>query len=160
MSAELILAYDRKDEIRRLFSEYTDMLVRTDPIFAHYLDLQGYDDEIRDLDKKYGPPDGRLYLALCGEKPAGCIALRRLNETDCEMKRLYVRPEFRGTGAGRALACRIIEDARKIGYKRMLLDTLPVLAEAVSLYRSLGFCETECYNNSPVESTLFMRLDL
>lgn len=160
MKPELIPAYDREDEIIKLFTEYTDMLVKTDPVFAKYLDLQGYGDEVRDLDKKYGLPDGRLYLALLNGKPAGCVALRRLNDTDCEMKRLYVRPGCRGAGTGRALALRVIEDARDIGYEHMLLDTLPVLAEAVSLYRSLGFYETECYNDSPVETTLFMKLDL
>ncbi len=160
MKPELIPAYDREDEIIKLFTEYTDMLVKTDSVFAQYLDLQGYGDEVRDLDKKYGLPDGRLYLAFLNGKPAGCVALRRLNDTDCEMKRLYVRPGCRGEGTGRALALRVIEDARDIGYEHMLLDTLPVLAEAVSLYRSLGFYETECYNDSPVETTLFMKLDL
>ena len=160
MKPELIPAYDREDEIIKLFTEYTDMLVKTDPVFAQYLDLQGYGDEVRDLDKKNGLPDGRLYLALLNGKSAGCVALRRLNDTDCEMKRLYVRPGYRGAGTGRALALRVIEDARDIGYEHMLLDTLPVLAEAVSLYRSLGFYETECYNDSPVETTLFMKLDL
>lgn len=160
MKPELIPAYDREDEIIKLFTEYTDMLVKTDPVFVKYLDLQGYGDEVRDLDKKYGLPDGRLYLAFLNGKPAGCVALRRLNDTDCEMKRLYVRPGCRGEGTGRALALRVIEAARDIGYEHMLLDTLPVLAEAVSLYRSLGFYETECYNDSPVETTLFMKLDL
>lgn len=90
----------------------------------------------------------------------GCIALRRLDGERCEMKRLYVQPQYRGRGLARQLIRRIIEDARQIGYRCMLLDTLPVLEDAVRLYRQLGFYEIPCYNDSPVESTLFFQLDL
>ena len=122
--------------------------------------IQGYDDELKDLEKKYGMPDGRLYLAIWEGKPAGCIALRRLTGENCEMKRLYVRPAFQGHGIGRALAEKIIEEAKNAGYSHMFLDTVPVLADAVRLYRKMGFYETECYNDSPVETTLFMEYDL
>ena len=160
MTLEIVPAYDRKEEIKELFAEYTDMLVKTDPVFAKYLAIQGYDDELKDLEKKYGMPDGRLYLAIWEGKPAGCIALRRLTGENCEMKRLYVRPAFQGHGIGRALAEKIIEEAKNAGYSHMFLDTVPVLADAVRRYRKMGFYETECYNDSPVETTLFMEYDL
>ena len=85
---------------------------------------------------------------------------RRLDGERCEMKRLYVQPQYRGRGLARQLIRRITEDARQIGYRCMLLDTLPVLEDAVRLYRQLGFYEIPCYNDSPVESTLFFQLDL
>ncbi len=160
MALEIVPAYDREDHIKNLFAEYTDMLVKTDPLFARYLAIQGYDDEIRELDKKYGLPCGRLYLALWDGKPAGCIALRRLSDENCEMKRLYVRPQFQGRGIGLALTEKLIEEARKIGYSHMFLDTVPVLADAVRLYKKIGFYETGCYNDSPVETTIFMEYDL
>ena len=96
-AVELTPGYDFPDEIRGLLSEYTGMLVRLDPDFQLYLNIQHYEDEVRDLTVKYGLPDGRLYLARVGGKAAGCIALRKLDEERCEMKRLYVRPAFRGT---------------------------------------------------------------
>ena len=97
MRLELIPGYDRPAELLSLFTEYTRMLVSHDPSFQIYLDIQHYEDEIRDLEAKYGQPEGRLYLALWEGEAAGCIALRKLDEQRCEMKRLYVRPAFRGT---------------------------------------------------------------
>lgn len=97
MRLELIPGYDRPAELLSLFTEYTRMLVSHDPSFQVYLDIQHYADEIRDLEAKYGRPEGRLYLALWEGEAAGCIALRKLDEQRCEMKRLYVRPAFRGT---------------------------------------------------------------
>ena len=159
-SLELIPAYDRPEEILSLFSEYTHMLVSHDPSFQIYLDIQHYADEIRDLKAKYGRPDGRLYLALWEGEAAGCIALRKLDEQRCEMKRLYVRPAFRGHKIGDALVDRVIQDAKAIGYRHMLLDTLPFLESAIHMYRKRGFYEIPCYNDSPVETTIFMQYDL
>ena len=136
------------------------MLVSLDPSFRLYLDIQHYEDEVRDLEAKYAPPYGRLYLLLVDGKAAGCIALRRLDDRRCELKRLYVRPQYRGCGYSRLLLDRIVSDARAIGYTLMLLDSLPELESALSLYRSYGFVETACYNDSPVESTVFMELAL
>ena len=154
-------AYGALDEIRRLFAAYTAMLVDCDPAFQRYLDIQHYDDEVRDPTAKYGPPDGRLYLARVADgTAAGCVALRRLDGARCEMKRLYVRPEHRGRGIARRLIRQITDDARQLGYRHLLLDTLPALEEAVRLYRRLDFSEIPCYNDSPVESTLFFQLDL
>lgn len=160
MSLELIPAYNRAEEILSLFTEYTRMLVSHDPSFQIYLDIQHYADEIRDLQAKYGQPDGRLYLALWEGEVAGCIALRKLDEQRCEMKRLYVRPAFRGHRIGDALIDRIIRDAKAIGYRYMLLDTLPFLESAIHMYRKRGFYEIPCYNDSPVETTIFMQYDL
>ena len=160
MSLELIPAYDRPAEVLSLFTEYTHMLVSHDPSFQIYLDIQHYEDEIRDLEAKYGRPEGHLYLALWDGEAAGCIALRKLDNRRCEMKRLYVRPAFRGHKIGDALVDRVIQDAKAIGYRYMLLDTLPFLEAAIHMYQKRGFYEIPCYNDSPVETTIFMRYDL
>ena len=160
MDMRIVPAYTYHEEVSELFSEYTDMLIANEESFKDYLILQNYEEEVSHLEDKYGMPDGRLYLAIWEGKPAGCIALRRLTGENCEMKRLYVRPAFQGHGIGRALAEKIIEEAKNAGYSHMFLDTVPVLADAVRLYRKMGFYETECYNDSPVETTLFMKYDL
>lgn len=161
MRFQIVPGYERREEILALFSEYTRMLVETDESFAHYLDIQHYEEELRDLRVKYGEPEGRLYLALAEDgSAAGCIALHKLDEERCELKRLYVRPAYRGQGLASALVARILDDARQIGYRAMLLDTLPALESAVRMYRGLGFYEIPCYNDSPVEKTYFFRLDL
>lgn len=160
MNLELKLAYDEKDEIKKLFTEYTNMLIETNPQMAIYLEIQNYDDELLHLEKKYGIPDGRLYIAYIDEKPAGCVALRKLDDTKCELKRLFVIPEFRGQNLGHILIKQIIDDAKSIGYESLFLDTLPFLKSAIHLYKSFGFKETEPYNNSPVDTTIFMKLKL
>ena len=160
MSLDLIPGYDRPEEILSLFTEYTHMLVSHDPSFQIYLDIQHYEDEIRDLEAKYGRPEGHLYLALWEGEAAGCIALRKLDEQRCEMKRLYVRPAFRGHRIGETLMNRVIADAKAIGYRHMLLDTLPFLESAIHMYRKRGFYEIPCYNDSPEETTIFMQYDL
>lgn len=160
MQLEIVSAFGHESELIELFKEYTDMLVETDPKFKGYLDLQHYDDELKDLNKKYGPPDGRLYIAYCDGKPAGCIGLKRLNEDECEMKRLYVRPKYRGHGLSKKFIDLIIKDAREIGYKRMRLDTLPPLKSAIHVYKRLSFYETEAYLDSPMDESIYMCLDL
>lgn len=152
--------YDSLEQVRALFAEYTDMLIAGDRAFQTYLELQNYEDELAHLKQKYGRPDGRLYLAEQDGVLAGCIALRRLNETRCEMKRLYVRPAFRGLGIARTLVERLLQDARETGYQAMLLDTLPFLDSAIRLYRTYGFYEIGCYNNSPLETSIYMQKDL
>lgn len=124
--------------------------------------FQGFDEELRTLPGKYAAPPGRLLLAFWDERPAGIGALRPLSEDGvCEMKRLYVRPEFRGKGIARALAEKLIDEACRIGYKCMRLDTVPgKMDAAIALYRDLGFQETKPYYGTPVESTLFMELRL
>ncbi len=160
MKLEFVKAYDRTEEVGRLFREYTDMLVAGDPKFKEYLEIQNYDEELRHLENKYGEPYGRLYLAYCDGELAGSIALRKLDDKTCEMKRLYVYPEFRGRGIARRLVEKIIADSREIGYSVMLLDTLPFLENAIRLYKSMGFYEIPCYNNSPMDNSIFLRYDI
>ena len=153
-------AYDKADDIKDLFSEYTAMLVEGDADFAEYLKIQHYDDELEDLKAKYGEPRGRLFIVYFDEKPAACIALKPLDEERCELKRLYVRPAFRGNGIAGMLMQLILSEAKKIGYGYMYLDTLPFLKTAVNMYKHLGFYEIERYNNSPLDSTIYMRKEL
>lgn len=124
------------------------------------LAFQGVDAELADLAAAYGPPGGRILVALDDEEVAGCVALRSLEDGNCEMKRLYVRPAYRGTGLGRRLALAAIEKAREIGYERMRIDTLPQMHAARKLYAELGFREIAPYRFNPVPGTAFMELEL
>jgi ribosomal protein S18 acetylase RimI-like enzyme len=144
----------RIEDARRLFREYEAWL-DVDLCF------QSFEDELKNLPGKYAAPTGRLFLALAGEKIAGCIALRKIDDETCEMKRLFVREDFRGSGAGKKLIRKLIADAQEIGYKRMLLDTLPdKMPKAVALYRLYGFREIAPYYENPHKQTLFMEKKL
>lgn len=160
MKTEIVPAYDRADEVRDLFSEYMKMLVDNDPAFKEYLEIQQYDKELEDFEAKYGMPDGRLYVLYYQGELAGCIALRKIDGDNCELKRLYIKPEFRGNKLGKVLVERLISDARELGYKYMLLDTLPFLQTAIRMYKDIGFYEIEKYNNSPMDTTIYMKFDL
>ena len=160
MSIIIIPAYGHTEKIGALFSEYTRALISGEPTFKAYLELQNYDGELLHLAEKYGRPWGRLYLALCGGEPAGCIGLRKIDEQNCEMKRLYVRPQYRGARIGEKLVLRVIEDARAIGYSHMLLDTFPFLDSAIRLYRALGFYVIDRYSDNPIDGCIYMKLDL
>ena len=141
-------------ETRKLFEEYVDGL-------GVSLCFQNYDKEVAELPGQYTPPDGRLLLASQEGQIAGCIALRKLEDGVCEMKRLFVRSEYRGDGLGRILAEKIIDDAREMGYERMRLDTLPgKMDRAIAMYRRLGFKDIERYYDNPYEDALFMELHL
>ena len=135
--------------VRALITEYANSL-------GVDLSFQNLDHELATLDAFYE----QILIARDEQNAAGCVALRRIDDEICEMKRLYVRPEFRGHDLGRRLADRIIEEARQRGYKRMRLDTLPTMTAAIPLYRSLGFVEIEPYRFNPVEGTRFMELAL
>ena len=136
------------------------MLIAGDSSFQQYLEIQNYDKELLHLEEKYGFPDGRLYLAYEKGELAGCIGLRKMDSQNSEMKRLYVRPQFRGKHIGDQLIEKIIADAKEIGYSYMLLDTLPFLESAIYLYKKYGFYEIESYNDSPMSTSIYMKLEL
>jgi GNAT superfamily N-acetyltransferase len=147
--------------------ESAEDLLATRELFREYaaglgvdLSFQHFDAERAELLGAYAPPTGRLILARVEAEPAGCIALRALEPAICEMKRLYVRPAFRGLGLGRQLVERIIAEAQTAGYAQMRLDTLPTMAEARRLCREVGFKEIPAYCYNPVPGTSFMELML
>ncbi len=152
---QIIAAHSQEhlEAIRELFTEY-----------SHSLDIdlcfQGFTQELAELPGRYATPEGRLLLMLEGATISGCVALRKIGDGTCEMKRLYLRPAFRRKGAGRLLATAIIDAAREIGYQRMRLDTLSSMHEAIALYRSLGFRQIESYYENPSAGTIFMELEL
>ena len=157
LEAKLIPAYDRLEDIRALFTEYSEWL-------GVPLDFQDFDSELAGLPGAYAPPDGRLYLLEADGAPAGCGALRPFDSQDgqrrCEMKRLYVRDQWKGRGLGRMLAQRLIEDAGALGYSAMLLDTFSTMEPALALYRRLGFYEIPPYRYNPHENVKYLRLEL
>jgi len=158
---EIRLAYNDLTSVKELFTEYTDMLCALDEEFRGYLQIQHFDDELRDLNKKYGLPRGRIYIAYVDGQAAGCIALRQMSETECEMKRLFVRPQFRGQKIATALAELLVKDAKELGYKFMLLDTSPQLSAAIAMYEKMGFYKIAQYNDNPSGGdAVYLRLDL
>lgn len=141
-------------QARELFLEYARSL-------DFSLCFQNFDRELAELPGDYAPPDGRLSLAECEGQLAGCVALHRLEPGVCEMKRLYLRPNFRGKGIGRALAAHIIAEARQIGYRCMHLDTVePAMKDAVAMYRKLGFTEIAPYRVNPMTGVMYTELQL
>ena len=137
------------DTLRKLFREYQTLL-------GVDLCFQGFEAELEGLPGDYAPPGGRLFLASNDGVPAGCVALRALAGSRCEMKRLFVRPAARGLGAGRALVARIIEEARALGYAEMVLDTLPMMAEAQHLYQAFGFRDIPQYCDNPIPGARYL----
>jgi ribosomal protein S18 acetylase RimI-like enzyme len=139
--------------VRQLFIEYATSL-------GISLCFQNFEQELATLPGKYTPPRGKLLLAYDGDQAVGCVALRELDQSICEMKRLYVRPPWRKHGTGRALAEAIIASASEIGYERMRLDTLATLIPAISLYENLGFQRIPAYYDNPNDGVVFMELFL
>ena len=141
-------------QARELFLEYAQSL-------GFSLCFQNFDKELAGLPGDYAAPEGRLLLVEYEGQLAGCVALHALEPGICEMKRLYLRPQFRGKGLGRVLAERIIAEARQIGYQRMRLDTVePVMKDAVAMYRKLGFKEIAPYRPNPIAGAMYMGLEL
>ena len=139
---------------RDLFREYSTWL-NVDLCF------QNFEKELAELPGKYAPPDGRLFLAFDKEDVAGCVALRSLGDGICEMKRLFVRPDFRGIRLGQKLLDLIVNEAREIGYSKMRLDTLPGrMDRAIEMYRRIGFREIDRYYDNPYSGAMYMELDL
>jgi putative acetyltransferase len=139
--------------VRELFVEYANAL-GLDFCF------QKFDEELAELPGKYAPPSGLLFLAMSEGQAVGCVALRKLEENICEMKRLYVRPQFRAQRTGRELAEAIIVAAREVGYGRMRLDTLASLKPAIALYESLGFQRIDAYYQNPIANVVYLELAL
>jgi putative acetyltransferase len=144
-----------------------DSIIAARTLFREYqaalgvdLGFQDFENELATLPGQYAAPDGRLLLARADGAIAGCVALRPLGDGACEMKRLFVRPEYRAYGVGRMLAERVMAEARAIGYRRMCLDTLPSMERAQQLYEVLGFREIEPYRANPVAGTKYLGLDL
>lgn len=155
---EQALTHEQIALARELFREYAKAL-------SVDLCFQDFERELQELPGKYAPPAGRLLLACHNDEGssvhvAGCGALRRFSSDICEMKRLYVRPEFRGKGVGRALTLALITAAQKIGYRAMRLDTLPEMRDAQKLYQVLGFRDISAYCQNPVEGVRYLELDL
>jgi len=144
---------NRLDVVRELFREYAAGI-------GIDLCFQNFEEELRDLPGKYAEPKGRLYLALRGEEPAGCVALRPFGGRECEVKRLYVRERFRNLHLGQRLVATVIRQARTIGYDAMLLDTLSGMTGAQALYRKLGFVQTPPYYHNPEPGVIYMKRDL
>jgi GNAT superfamily N-acetyltransferase len=149
--------------IRYLKAEKDEHLEAVKELFLEYarslefsLGFQDFEEEIAAMPGHYAPPDGCILLAFYRDKPAGCVAVRKLDKGICEMKRLYVRPEYRGKGMGKTLSERIIEEARKLGYNKMRLDTLESMKEANSIYRKLGFHDIQPYRYNPFEQAVFL----
>ncbi len=141
------------EQVRRLFREYAEATGACEC-------FQGFAREVANLPGPYGLPTGQLMLAELDGCSAGCVALRKLDDGISEMKRLYVRPAFRGRNLGRQLAEAIIKEARRIGYRAMRLDTLPSMVAARALYQSLGFRAIPRYNNNPAAGVIYLELRL
>lgn len=141
------------DHVRQFFRNYAAWL-------GVDLCFQGFGEEMASLPGAYAVPEGRLFYAEHDGEPAGCVGLRRFSEGVCEMKRLYVEPALRGLGIGRELVLAAIRTAKDLGYRRIMLDTLPAMRIAVKLYREMGFTEAPAYYPTPIEGTIFLSLDL
>jgi putative acetyltransferase len=137
------------EPVRALMREYAASL-------GFDLCFQDFDRELATLPGEYAPPRGALFVAWTCSRPAGCVALRPLDGDACEMKRLYVRPDCRGGGLGRALVERVLGEARRLGYARMRLDTVPGMEAAIALYRALGFVDIPPYRLNPIPGALYL----
>lgn len=141
------------EKAKTLFKEYAESL-------SYTLDIHGFQKEIENLPGEYAPPDGFILLAYIKDDLAGCVALKRLKEDTCEMLRMFVRPDFRQRGIGRAMAEKTIDEARKIGYKKMWLDMVESMKHALGLYQSMGFVKIKPFREKSRGNAVFLELDL
>lgn len=153
------------DNLQIITADTAELLGEARALFMEYaaglgvdLCFQNFNEELASLPREYAAPNGALLVARRKSEPAGCVALRRIDGETCEMKRLYVRPAYRGKAIGRTLAEAIIGMAREMGYRRLRLDTLPSMSEAQSLYEALGFREISAYRHNPVPGSRFLEL--
>lgn len=154
MIAQVTAPGERLEDVRALFLEYARSL-------GFSLCFQGFDEELRALPGMYAPPRGRLLLSIEDGRAAGCVGLHEWDGSAAEMKRLFVRPDFRGRGLGRALTDAALAEARAIGYRSVRLDTIPsLMGPAVAMYRELGFREIAPYRENPIPGALYLELGL
>ncbi len=156
----IVSAEGREDEFVELIKEYTDWLMSRDDAAVGVLASQGLEHELEDVSAKFGNGRGCMLLALVNGKPAGCVAVTASLTETCEIKRLYVRPEFRGMHLSNLLTGQAIETAREIGYTTMRLDTFAWMETAIALYEKLGFKRIARYNDNKADDAVFMELDL
>ncbi len=158
---ELVPGENALDDMEALIREYTDTIIEQGgEEVQECLKSQHLDDEIRDLMHKYGKPNGRMYVAKLRGEVVGSVCITKNDDVYCEIKRLYIRPAFRGKGISRILMGKAIADAREIGYKYMRLDTFPFMERAIEGYKKVGFYAIERYNDNPAPSAIFLQLDL
>ena len=150
---EIKLGYDHLEDCITLIQEYNKEL-------GVDLSFQNYEEEIKDLNHKYGSPKGRIYLCYVDSQLAGIICVHPIMENDCEMKRFYVRKEYRHLGIGRTLIEKLLEESKKIGYHYMYLDTLSTLTSANHLYQRYGFQEIPAYYYNPLKDVVYYRKEL
>lgn len=160
MTYEMISAVELPQRLVPLFDAYQQWLIQNDPDLQIVLNGQGYDDELEHLKEKYGAPEGAIYILTADGVDIGCIALRKIDEKTCEVKRVFLQMDYRGIGLGKQMMEQVIEDARRAGYREMVLDTLPIMTGACGLYERMGFVPTEKYNDNPLPYAIYMKLAL
>ena len=160
MKIEMISAVELPQRLSPLFEAYQQWLIQNEPELQIVLNGQGYGDELEHLQEKYAAPEGAIYILTADGEDIGCIALRKIDEKTCEVKRVFLQMAYRGKGLGRLMMERVIEDARRAGYREMVLDTLPIMKGACGLYDRMGFVPTEKYNDNPLPYAIYRKLKL
>ena len=160
MEFEFKCAFDHKEDMAQLYREYNELLLEADPTFEECLAMQNYDHEIEELEQKFAPPLNTLVIVYHKDTASACAGIKYFAPDICELKRMYVRPEFRGRGLGKLLCRMMMDYAREAGYSHMYLDTMPALDSAVKMYKAMGFREIEKYYPNPVENVIYMAYEL
>ena len=160
MKFEMISAVEMPERLAPLFAAYQKWLIDNEPELQIVLNGKGYDDELEHLPEKYAAPAGAIYILTADGEDIGCIALRKIDEKTCEVKRVFLQMDYRGLGLGKMMMEQVIEDARRAGYREMVLDTLPIMTGACGLYDRMGFVPTEKYNDNPLPYAIYRKLVL